>query len=300
MGVVQVSLEQVISGLGQSFHSIDSRVAASRSLPSWRPALTGLRISSRPVEEVTRRHAELDKSLGKRETESFRIFLQAFPFKELEQILRELAEASLTVEGEQITFSGGRRFESLKGSIKRDHELVRPWKEEGWPALYYSAGARSTVYNEPEMTAEIRRSLGLTSVQELVDAFLEVRESSDHAFDFFIHVEMPARIKAVEAVGQTLSVQVAAEQNLRNLNLFLSRKDFRGITLLEHQKLALEQVECEGRFAFFQAKARLASVSESDVISCVLTHERVPELDEETGGLRKFMPPLRGILYSNA
>lgn len=290
MNVLPVPLEQVVSGLRPSLHSIDIRAAVSRLNSGWQSALTGLRISPRPVEAVKQRYIELEGRFGKRQTESFKVLLQAFPLTELDRILSELARGSTAVEGEQIPFSGERRFDGRQGWIQRYHQLVRPWEEESWPAAYYSAGKMSAAYHQPEIIAAIRGSLGLASVEEMVDAFLGVRGSSTHDVDVFIHIQMPARIRTLKAVGRAIEVHVVAENSLRCLQLFLSRKDSRGTTLLEHQELGLEQVGSDGLFNLLRAKGQLSSVNGDDLISCVLTHESQLEIDEETGGLRKFMP----------
>ncbi len=292
MGSVQVKLEQVISGLKQSFHSIDIRAAVKKSDPGWQSVLTAIRISARPLEEVRQRYADLEKKFGKREIELFRILLQVSPFTELDRILRELAQSRVTVEGEQISLSGKLSFDMFEGLIERHHGLIRPWDED-CPSIYCHTGEMSKVYHQREVTAGIRSSLGLSSVGELVDAFLEVKGSSTHNLDLFIYVEMPARIKSVRAIGQTVEVEVQAERNLRNLHLVVSRYDSTGVTILEKKKLELEQAVQIGEdmvFTLFRVKSRLDLVSEDDIISCALTHSSVPELDEVRVRRKKVTP----------
>jgi len=287
---VQVTLKQVISGLRQSLNSIDIRAAVKKSESGWQRVLTGIRISARPVEAIKRRHVELEERFGKRQSNLFRILLQALPFTELEGVLRELAQGRITVEGQLISLSKKLLFQDLQGRVERHHGLVRPWDNEFWPSICCSSGDRSVVYDQADVVAEIRGNLGLSSVEELVYSFLELTSESYRHLDLFIHIEMPAKIKAVRVVGQSVEVHVAAEKNLGPLHFFLSRKDFRGTTLLGHRELTLERVDKETSYALLRAEGRLGPMSEDDLLSCVLTHPALPELDEERGRLRDYMP----------
>jgi hypothetical protein len=252
--------------------------------------LTGIRISSRPVEAVKRHYAELEADFGKRGIDGFKVLLQAVPFTELGTISDSLRQARITVEGEQIPLSQSLSFDDLQGRIERHHQLIPSADGDAWPAFYWSGGDGSAAYHQQDVTAAIRGRLGLRSVEELINAFLEVKGSSSFALDSFIYVEMPAKIMSVRAVGQTVDIRLAAENNVAGLHLFLSRRTSNAITLVQHQELVLIPVGNEGLYSLFQARASLSSANHDDVISCVLTHDGVPELDEETGRLGHFMP----------
>lgn len=291
MGVVQVTLSQVISALRHSLHSIDIRAAVRRSDSGWQPVLTGIRVSSRPVEVVTRRHAELEVKFGERQIELFRILFQVLPFTEHERIFREIAQGRITIEGESLFLSGKLLSDEVRGRIERYQEVVRPWDEGAWPGVCFSSGERSAVYDQPDVTAAIRGRRGLRSVEDMVSAFLEVKGPSNRSLDLFIFVEMPARIKNVRAVGQTVEIEVVVERNLRGLHLLQSRWDSTGVTPRETNNLTLEEVEQDGMYALLRASARWDDpVNKDDLISCVLTHGSVPELDEVRESLRRLMP----------
>lgn len=290
MSVVQVSLGQVIEQLGQSFHSLDLRAAVTKSASGWQRVLTGIRISPRPVEAVKKHYAELEANFGERAIDVFRVLLQAVPFTELGAISDSLRQARITVEGEQIALSQSWSFDALQGRIERHHQLIPSSDGEAWPAFYWSGGDRSAVYHQQDVTTAIRGRLGLRSVEELIDAFLELKGSSSFALDSFVYVEMPAKIVSVKAVGQTVEVRLTAEKNLTGLHLFLSRRTPNAITLAQHQELELTPVGNGGLYSLFQARASLNSPGHDDFISCVLTQDGIPELDEETGRFRQFMP----------
>lgn len=291
MGVVQVTLNQVISALRHSLHSIDIRAVVRRSDSGWQPVLTGIRVSARPVEDVIRRHADLEVKFGGRQIEAFRVLFQALPFTEAEGTFGEIAQGRLTVEGESISLSSKVLSGELRGRVERYHELMRPWDDEAWPGVCFSLGDRSPLYDQPEAVAAIRGNLGLRSVEDLVSAFLEVKGLSSRRLDLFIFVEIPGKIERVLAAGPNVGIEVIAERNLRGLHVHLSRGDSTGVFPYEDTKLALKEVEQEGTFSLFRADARWKnSVHKDDLISCVLTHESLPELDEVRESLKRLMP----------
>ncbi|MGH2376823.1 MAG: hypothetical protein ACRDIC_25610 [bacterium] len=288
-----MTLEQVISGLAQSLHSIDIRAAVKKSDSGWKSVLTAIRISARSIEDVKQRYAELQKRFGRRQTELLKVLVYVCPFTEFGNILNDLAEGKIMLEGEQIFLPTKLVSHRLEGRVERFQQFVRPWHQQDRASFYCFTGERSEVYHQRDVTAAVRGSLGLSSVEEMVDTFLEVRGSSNHILDLFILVEMPARIKSLTAVGQAVEIQVEAEGTLRDLHVVLSRYDSRGTTILEKKTLDLEELEQVGKhmvFALSRVKASLNSANKDDIISCLLTHENMPELDEVRARLKALMP----------
>lgn len=289
MAVVKVGLDQVLAGLKGSLHTIDVRSAVKKVDSGWAHVLTGIRISARSVEAVKQRYIELEKKFGRKQTSRFRILWEVLPITELDRISSELASNALTVEQEQLRLHHSTNFRDLKSWVERRYPFVKPWTSEHWPGLYCFSGDSSPVAEE--LTADIRSTVGLRSVNEMLDAFLEVSNSGRHRLDLFVHVEMPARISNVIWVGQTVHVEVTAEENLRNLHLFLCRYDSNGTTPIANIELPLDAATQTDRFILSQTTVALESATDQDIVSCILTHEIVPELDEVTGRLRDFMPP---------
>lgn len=291
MSVVQISLEQVLSGLKQSFYSIDIRTAINKdNLGIIHHALTGIRISTRSVEAVRQRYTDLERKYGGRQAARFGILWEVFPFIELDRIASGLAlSGELTVEQHKLRLSRSINIKSLTGRVERRADYVRPWDEEQWPGMYCFTGDRS--HTSEDITADIRGTLGFRSADEMVDTFLEVSGSSNRRLDLFIYVEMPARISHVQAIGRALVIEVAAEKNLGNFHLFLSRRDPSGQRVIENVKLELDQVGETQPFVLFRTMLAPEQARDEESISCVLTHGSVPELDEVIGRFREFLPP---------
>lgn len=303
MGLLRVTLNQVLHEFKNSLHSVDVRAAVSKSNSSWQSALLGIRLSTRPVEEVQSKHLDLARRFGKRQIEQFAILMQAFPFSELEGILRSINGGMIEIEKAQVVFPrslskgvNGMSCETdrppldeLTGQTQRHQELLQHWEGKEWPGIFFATGEKSPLFSQPDIMRATRVKLGFSSAEELASTFLEFKEIFRHRLDFFIHVEMPAKILDVTVIGQTVKVAVTTENQLRNFHIFVKQEDPEG-KLRQHQELRLE-LEKEGeRFTLWKAKGDLESANKEDIISCTFTHENGFELDEERGRLWNFMP----------
>lgn len=281
MSMVQVSLDQVLSALEGSLRSIDLRAAVVQT-EKIQSLVTGIRISSRSVSAIKDRHAKLVKDLGRGEAGSFKVLYHALPLSSLDTIQSELRQGMLTFVGQKIFFPQVIMSPDLRGNIRRDHHVIRAWDASPVPAFYSYLRFTPPVSHPDLLTADIRRAFGVRSVTEVVDAFLELNYSGQESVDFFVYVEMPARIADVSLTGRTVRVQVEAEKHLGSPRLCVNTYDSSGLKLLESRIPGLELIRDDGPFVLLGAEATFSSVRDNDHICCVLTHDLLPELDEIT------------------
>lgn len=135
MSVVQVSLDQVLSALKESLHSIDLRAAVVHA-DKLQSLVTGVRISARSVSAAKERQIKLIKDLGQGEAGSFKVLYDALAFSRLNDVLQELEQGRLTVAGYQIHFPDAIRGDSLRGYVTRNQHFVRAWDGSPVPAFY--------------------------------------------------------------------------------------------------------------------------------------------------------------------
>lgn len=140
---VSLTLSQLLSGLANSFESIDIRCAVKKHEPGWLSLLTAVRISARPLEAVQERYQQLENDGLEKNADPFRILWQAYPIDQMKRILTELASAQISIEGETVQFPEQVETDKLRGQLEYAPNLVMPWDGERWPATFYYPGFRS-------------------------------------------------------------------------------------------------------------------------------------------------------------
>lgn len=290
---VSLTLRQLLNVLGSSFHSIDIRCAVKKHEPGWLSLLTSIRISARPLEAIQTRYQELENDGQGRDAEPFRILWQAYPIGQMEGILTELASAQLSLEGESVRFPEQVQADELRGQLEYAPNLVMPWDGERWPAtFYYSSGARTLYFSDPEITAGVRRS-GWRSAEEMVAHFLGLNHQQLYStsIPLFLYVEMPAKIEVRASANKMPDILIRTQPTLSDFTLYLRNDRHKGKPFT----MPLENYGHEGIWTLHRSELGLAKLEPDDIFSCMLSHRVVPVLDEISGCLRNFMP----IAYLN-
>lgn len=290
---VSLTLRQLFSVLGSSFHSIDIRCAVKKYQPGWLSLLTSIRISARPLDAIQARFQELESEGQKRNAEPFRILWHVYPFGQMEEILTGLATAQLSIEGELVRFPEQVRADELRGQLEYAPNLVTPWDRARWPAsFYYSSGARTLHFSDPEIYAGVKRS-GWGSAEEMVAHFLGLNHQQLYStsIPLFFYVEMPAKIEVRAGKNDMPDILVRTEPTLGDFTLYLRTDRHKGKPFT----MPLENCGHEGIWTLHRSELGLANLEPDDLFSCTLSHRVVPVLDEVSGCLRNFM----SIAYLN-
>lgn len=290
---VSSTLVQLLSGLINSFQSIDIRCAVKKYEPGWLSLLASIRISARPLDAIQERYQELENDGLERNADPFRILWQAYPIDQIERILTELASAQLSIEGESVRFPEKVESDKLRGQLEYAPNLVLPWDGERWPAtVYYSSGVRTLYFSDPDIAAGVRRS-GWRSAEEMVAHFLGLnpRQLYSTNIPLFFYVEMPAKIEVRASVNKMPDILLRTQPTLNDFTLYLSTDRHKGRPFT----MPLENYGHEGIWTLHRSSLELAKLEPDDIFSCTLSHPVVPVLDEVTGCLRNFMP----IAYLN-
>ena len=285
---VSLTLAQLLSGLGNSFQSIDIRCAVKKYEPGWLSLLTSIRISARPLEAIQTRYQELESDGLGRNADPFRILWQAYPIDQIERVLTELASAQLSIEGESVRFPEQVEADKLRGQLECAPNLVLPWDGKRWPATaYYSSGVRTLYFSDPEIAAGVQRN-GWRSAEEMVAHFLGLNHQHLYSTNIplFFYVEMPAKIEVRASVNTMPDILLRTQPTLNDFTLYLSTDRDQGRPL----RMPLEKYGQEGIWALHRSPLELAKLEPDDIFSCTLSHPVVPVLDEVTGCLRNFMP----------
>lgn len=209
---ISLRVKDVLSTLRTSFHSIDLRCAVRQYSSGWLSLITGLRVSSRTVEEVKHRHKDLQKGVSSRDLSPFRILLEARPFSEINEVLSAIERANLIVEGQEVIFPGQFSIGEMEASIERYERLVRSWGRGEWPHLYVTAGVRTESFQQNDIRRVVRQQ-GWTSAESMTAHFLELNEQDIYPSNipFFLYVEMPAQLDVHHSEKFGLEVTVLAE-----------------------------------------------------------------------------------------
>lgn len=290
---VSLTLSQLLSGLVNSFQSIDIRCAVKKHDPGWLSLLTSIRISARPPEAVQERYQELENDGLERNADPFRILWQAHPIDQIERILTELASAQLSIEGESVRFPEQVEADKFRGQLEYAPNLVMPWDGERWPAtFYYSSGNRTLYFSDPEITAGVKRS-GWSSAEEMVAHFLGLNHQQLYStsIPLFFYVEMPAKIEVRTSVNKMPDILLRTQPILSDFTLYIRTDRHKGRPFT----MPLEKYGQEGIWALHRSPLDLVKLEPDDIFSCTLSHAVVPVLDETSGYLRNFMP----IAYLN-
>ena len=290
---VSLPLPQLLSGLGDSLQSIDIRCAVKKYEPGWLSLLTVIRISARPLEEIEKRYKELESDGLLRNADPFRVMWQCHPIAEIEDILKELGSAQLSIahlsiKGELVRFPQKEYADKLPGQWEFASNLVVPWGLDRWPAaVYYSSGTRTIAFADAEIIAQVRRS-GWGSAEHMVAHFLGVNRQELYRTNIplLISVEMPAKIEVRHSPNNMAHILVWAHPNLTGLTLHLNTDRHGGRPFT----MPLEKCGQEGLWILYRSSLEPAKLEPDDIFSCTLSHPVVPVLDEVTGCLRNFMP----------
>ena len=287
MTYIQTPLKQILSTFRDSFHSVDIRCAAKKHDSGWLCLLTAIRISARSVEEVKLRHQKLIDESPTVNAGQFRVLFQALSFSEIDSLLNELANASLTVEGERIVLPQIVSADQGHSMVSRWKTFVCPWAQEVWPSATYSFGTRSANFQEPEIAGAVVQN-GWPSVESAISSLLEIEKQDLYrlSISVFINVEMPAQIKVVSTDDKSFVINVKAEKNIKTLVLYWNEKTA-GET---NKKLVLDKFGDEIGFNLLRTKQMQTSAKGDDEFSCWLSHEGVPVVDVLTGRFKDFLP----------
>jgi hypothetical protein len=285
---ISVTLTQACSAFQASFLSLDIRAAVKRHPPAWLSLLTAIRISVRPVDLVQRRYSELERTVPRPHADPFRILFDARPFTDLDQILTELSNGHLTVQGETVQFPQALVLDQLQGRVERFQPLVNPWAQEIWPALYCPFGTRSVPFQHPQIMPTVRQ-LGWQSPEATASHFLELNLQQLYSINIplFFYIEMPAWIRVNPSGKQALVIEVMVERNLQGIHFFVAM----GTSSAVPKELPLQPVGDDGPFTIFRALPSSGDARVDDDFSCTLTHDKLPIVDEVHGKLRHFLVP---------
>ena len=283
---VQIPLEQILSTFRGSFHSVDIRSAAKKHDSGWLSLLTAIRISARSIEEVKLRHQKLIDESPTVNAGQFRVLFQVLSFSEIDSLLNELANASLTVEGERIVLPQTVSIDQGRSMVSRWKTYVCPWSQEVWPSANYSFGTRSTSFQEPEIAGAVVRN-GWPSVESAISTLLEIEKQDLYnlSISVFINVEMPAQIKVVSSDDKSFVINVKVEENIKTLVLYWNEKTVGETT----KKLGLDKFGDKNGFNLLRTKQMQTRAKGDDEFSCWLSHEEVPVVDSVSGHFRDFL-----------
>ncbi len=284
---VPIPLKQVLSTFRGSFQSVDIRSATKKHDSGWLCLLTAIRISARSIEEVKLRHQKLIDEAPTVRAGQFRVLFQAFSFSEIDSLLNELANASLTVEGERIVLPQTVSIDQGSSMVSRQKSFVRAWAEEVWPSATYSFGTRSASFQDPEIAGAVVQN-GWPSVESAISCLLEIERQDLYSLSIsvFINVEMPAQIKLVSTDDKSFVINVKADRNIKTVVLYWNEKTAGETT----KKLGLDKFGEENGFGLLRTKQMRTSAKGDDEFSCWLSHEGVPVIDVVTGRFRDFLP----------
>ncbi len=286
-------LTQLLKGLGDSLQSIDIRCAVKRVEAGWLSLLTAIRISARPLEEIHKRYKELETDGLRRNADPFRILWQCYPINKVEDILRQLASAQLSIKEELVRFPQQEEANKLSGQQEFTSNLLMPWDRERWPAIvYYSNGTRTIYFSDSDITAEVRRN-GWRSTEEMVAHFLELNLQNLYCtgIPLLLSVDMPAKIDVSRSAHSMPHVLTRAHPGLKGLTLNLNTDRQRGKPSL----MPLERYGREGFWIIYRSSLEPLKLEPDDCFHCTLNHPVIPVLDQVTGFLRNVMP----IAYVN-
>ena len=285
---VQIPLRKILSALRDSFHSIDIRSAVKKNDSGWLCLLTAIRISARSVAQVTLRHQKLIEKSPTIHADPFRVLLQASPFSEIDSLLSELANASLTVDGERVVLPQSVLVDQAQSMVDRWNNFVLSGDDEVWPSAIYSFGTRQTGFQDSETSGAVIKN-GWESVESTISYILGVSRQDLYSLSsiLFIHVEMPAQIRLVSIDDQFFEIHVKAEKTLSNLTLHWKEKTTGEIS----SKLALDKYSDDNGFMLLRTiRMKRGGRTGDEEFSCWLTHEGVPVVDAVTGRFRDFLP----------
>jgi hypothetical protein len=100
------------------------------------------------------------------------------------------------------------------------------------------------------------------------------------------YITLPAQIGVCSVGNQAIEINVKAERNLEGINLRWATVSGKMIP----KTLPLELVGEDLGFKIFRAAPNLKDAKRDDEFSCTLTHDKLPVIDEISGGLKNYLP----------
>lgn len=288
MATQTVTLDQVLSGLGPYFRSLDVRCAALLS-GSGRPRsiLTGVRISATTIREVKAGHAALSRRFGSRRAKTLGVLLGARPFSEVESFWEQLSGKEIRLEGTTVSLGQSITAKSLQRSFigRFLGDLQPPLTGEAWPGILFSAGrseGTDPAYNDPELLLDLGRSTNFQTVESMVDAFLETRRAATYNRELFIYVEMPARIGSIKREGSAVRVAVEERGRVRALrgSLEMRKADGWDFPPIQTRELRFKRLKSEGKPGQLIATTEVPGSINVKHFAAFLRHSSGLQLDE--------------------
>lgn len=262
--------------------SVDVRLAArrvrdkGRDTEHWRVAAATVRISSRPLEAVRLRHAQLTKRFGPLSMRNFTIKLAAVPVTGVPpspegHIVQPLIGPAGDVTLGLYTGTGP------QADLVRWSRHVEPWDEDLRARFEF-------LYQLPENTQHvddlfsIERAAPIQEAERLTTAYLGLRpDAAPRGGNVFVAVESPARISRLTVSGASVNVGVAAPEGSPPMSAVLHCLDPRNSSLLQRLRIRLEHAP-SGEPSW-EGQAEFDSLRDENALSCTLEAADFGELD---------------------
>ncbi len=161
---------ELIEQLGDTYQSIDIRVATVRDNEKWVCGIAVVRLSYEEPAAVRQRFLDLAKTYMQVATKNLRIVFDVRPFADWKAVCDECGAGLLRIGDVDVHLQEGIKVAELATEIRPDPWGVRPVDGISWPGVFVSVGRSAARLGEEPLVREVGPlgySFPLEAVNEL-------------------------------------------------------------------------------------------------------------------------------------
>jgi hypothetical protein len=166
----RTAVRELIEVLGETYQSIDIRVATIREKEKWVCGVAVIRLSYEDPGTVRQRFLDVTRSYTEVGTKHFRIVFDVRPFADWQIVCDECGAGLLHIGDIDVHLEQGINVPELASEIRQDPSGVRPVDCISWPGVFVSVGRSAAGLGEEPLIREIGPlgySFPLEAVNEL-------------------------------------------------------------------------------------------------------------------------------------
>jgi len=297
--IVQTNLQDVVAGLANHLRSIDIRAVLCQE-KELQNVMTVIRISGRSIEEIEQRQTKLIERFGKGDYGRFIVKYEAHPFSDWNDIRQQFENGVIPIRGAgriPNRISAG----SFLGHVQRSGRPVLSWTGVPAPAFYAGHNVDPlSVNRQASLTRDVRAGFGLGSVQQAIEAYLELRDSHQDGSNLRFSVDMPALITGATATGTQISVDIESDLSFRDFRLNVNLYDDSGVHLEESRRPGFITVREDSHRRSLNAIAQFSDLRDTQIVGLTLTSDTLADIDELPLRVHDlFVPQEQNILLAS-
>jgi hypothetical protein len=298
----KVSVAEALGAFGQSYRSIDLRVAAIRDGDHWEVAFAAIRLSCESLAGVRAYHRELQRRHEPVETQDFWLALAVLDFRDWTRFRDELAAGMIGIGNAKVGLAAPLNLEAQTSYIRRSQDHTDQFRDLAWPSLDIAAGVNPVAKLNADHIVRAVGNAGYQTVSHAISGFCEVDTwpNSNYSHNLLLRLPIYGALSAttVQPLEDTLHLTLRRHKTLRSLAVRAMFTDNRSSVPKNRVTMKGKQQSAKGGIVTVDLVAPLPPGSLDGAVEFSLSHPLVGELERQRHQVRSFLPVAeRNLLF---